>query len=46
MKNGVLDQKVENEMNIMQRAKHVSLAPQLIGTPAADSCTAKYCRVY
>lgn len=25
MKNGVLDQKVENEMKIMQRAKHVSL---------------------
>lgn len=24
MKNGVLDQKVENEMKIMQRAKHVS----------------------
>lgn len=24
MKNGVLDQKVENEMNIMQRVKHVS----------------------
>lgn len=24
MKNGILDQKVENEMKIMQRAKHVS----------------------
>jgi serine/threonine protein kinase len=31
MKNGVLDQKVENELNIMQRIKHVS-------TP--DSCCA------
>lgn len=25
MKNGVLDQKVENEMRIMQKVKHVSL---------------------
>ena len=25
MKNGVLDQKVENEMNIMQKIEHVSL---------------------
>lgn len=24
MKNGILDQKVENEMKIMQRIKHVS----------------------
>lgn len=27
IKNGVLDQKVENEMKIMQRVQHVSLAP-------------------
>jgi serine/threonine protein kinase len=27
MKNGVLDQKVENEMNIMQRIKHVRQSP-------------------
>lgn len=27
MKNGVLDQKVENEMKIMKRAKHVSFRP-------------------
>lgn len=27
IKNGVLDQKVENEMKIMQRVKHVSFAP-------------------
>lgn len=26
MKNGVLDQKVESEMNIMQRVKHVSVS--------------------
>lgn len=26
IKNGVLDQKVENEMKIMQRAKHVRLS--------------------
>lgn len=29
MKNGVLDQKVENEMRIMQKAKHVSFASPL-----------------
>jgi serine/threonine protein kinase len=33
MKNGVLDQKVENEMNIMQRIKHVSPIP----TPLSPS---------
>jgi serine/threonine protein kinase len=32
MKNGVLDQKVENEMKIMQRAKHVS--SRGVGTPS------------
>ncbi len=31
MKNGVLDQKVENEMNIMQRIKHVGRVPLPLG---------------
>lgn len=36
MKNGVLDQKVENEMNIMQRIKHVSHARPLLPPISTD----------
>ena len=32
MKNGILDQKVENEMKIMQRVHHVSLSMLFIST--------------
>lgn len=46
MKNGILDQKVENEMKIMQRAKHVrnstlspSLPPILMKTSLISSNT-------
>lgn len=37
MKNGVLDQKVENEMNIMKRVKHVSVAPRSFGHSVANT---------
>lgn len=33
MKNGILDQKVENEMKIMQRAKHVSFGALIMPSP-------------
>lgn len=39
MKNGVLDQKVENEMRIMQRVKHVSSWTVLTGNPVLISCS-------
>lgn len=47
MKNGVLDQKVENEMKIMQRVKHVSIERQdtTRGAPADGLSTAQHCRI-
>lgn len=37
MKNGVLDQKVENEMRIMQKIKHVCLNPPSSPSPTPSS---------
>lgn len=37
MKNGVLDQKVENEMNIMKRVKHASVETQSVKFQAANT---------
>lgn len=45
MKNGVLDQKVENEMRIMQRVKHVSLFGFLTNIPVLTA-VAEYRRVH
>lgn len=45
MKNGVLDQKVENEMRIMQRVKHVSLFDIPTNIPVLTA-VGKYRRVH
>jgi pSer/pThr/pTyr-binding forkhead associated (FHA) protein len=48
MKNGVLDQKVENEMRIMQRVKHVSFERRALPsiTPLVLTAVAEYRRVH
>ena len=50
MKNGVLDQKVENEMRIMQKIKHVRrhLPPFLAGIcrDSAHILVAKHCGIH
>ena len=46
MKNGVLDQKVENEMNIMQKIEHVSPRLSQLLTLNTDTFTATHCLVY
>lgn len=46
MKNGVLDQKVENEMNIMQKIEHVSLhTPRLLGQDTDYICSHTLSRI-
>jgi hypothetical protein len=45
MKNGVLDQKIDNEMKIMQKVRHVSRSPIPKANPS-NAFAAKHCRVY
>lgn len=48
IKNGVLDQKVENEMKIMQRVNHVGQDSSLCGRILTNlvSLAAQYCAIY
>lgn len=46
LKNGVLDHKVDNEMKIMQRVKHVSLTVLLSPHSYRLTCPAAYCSVH
>lgn len=46
MKNGVLDQKVENEMTIMQKVQHVSAALWSLVGIWTDRPPAEHCPIY
>lgn len=46
MKNGVLDQKVENEMRIMQKVKHVCCVCPPLTVSRVLTSLGKHCRVH
>jgi len=47
VKNGILDQKVDQEMRIMSSIRHVSLAQDLeIHIDDTNAQVAKYCSIY
>lgn len=46
VKNGILDQKVDQEMRIMSSIRHVSLVLEMASHIVVLICVAKYCSIY